>query len=66
MLEFEGIEFKCYHGPSWGCVNSLKLIKNHLCKSENIHAPHKTVLGLTNKMDYKALKKIEPKGLELC
>lgn len=47
-------------------MNLLRLIKNHLWgKNKNKHAPHKAVLGLTNKIDHKALNQIEPKGLQL-
>lgn len=66
ILGFEGIEVKHRHWPSWGYLNSLKLIKKHLwSKNKNDHGPHKIVLGLTNKMDHKALNQIELKGLKL-
>lgn len=66
ILGIEGIEVKHHHWPSWGYMNSHKLIKEHLwSENKNDHRPHKSVLGLTNKMDHKALNQIEPKALEL-
>lgn len=66
ILGFEGIEFKHYPWPCWSCMNSLKPIKNHIwSKNKKNHAPHRAVLGLTNKIDHKALDQIEPKGLGL-
>lgn len=66
ILGFEGIEFKIHYWPSWGCINSLKLIRNQLWnKNKKNLVPHKVVLGLINKMDHKALNQLEGKSLGL-